>query len=93
MRLGLGSYACAWAIGVPGHVPLMPLSATGLFERQASRRGMICLFLAILELVKRQALVLTQSDAFGDIGLEAGPGIDEAFGSDEQISAIEQEYK
>ena len=53
---------------------------------------MICLFLAILELVKRQAVVLTQTDAFGDIGLEAGPGIDEAR-SDEQMSAIEQEYK
>lgn len=70
-----------------------PLSATQLFERQAGRRGMICLFLAILELVKRQAVVLTQSDAFGDIGLESGPGIEEVSGSGDEISAIEQEYK
>lgn len=69
-----------------------PLSATELFERQRSRRAMICLFLAILELVKRQAVALTQADAFGDIGLEAGPALDEAIGSEEQLSAIEQEY-
>ncbi len=69
-----------------------PLSATELFERQRSRRAMICLFLAILELVKRQAVALTQADAFGDIGLEAGPALDQAIGSEEQLSAIEQEY-
>jgi 3-oxoisoapionate decarboxylase len=36
VKLGLGSYACAWAIGVPGHVPLMTLSATGLVKRAES---------------------------------------------------------
>ena len=69
-----------------------PLSAIELFERQRSRRAMICLFLAILELVKRQAVALTQTDAFGDIGLEAGQGLDHTVGSEEQLSAIEQEY-
>ena len=49
-----------------------PISATRLFEEQRSRRAMICLFLAILELVKRQAVQLTQADAFGDIGIAAG---------------------
>jgi segregation and condensation protein A len=68
-----------------------PISATQLFEEQQSRRGMICLFLAILELVKRQAVQLTQADAFGDIGLEAGPGLeDSAFAA--ELSAIEQQY-
>ena len=69
-----------------------PLSATELFERQRSRRAMICLFLAILELVKRQAVKLTQADAFGDIGLDAGEGLEEAFGSQEQMNAIEEQY-
>jgi segregation and condensation protein A len=69
-----------------------PLSAIELFERQRSRRAMICLFLAILELVKRQAIALTQTDAFGDIGLEAGTGLGDTVGSEEQLSAIEQEY-
>jgi segregation and condensation protein A len=69
-----------------------PLSAIDLFEKQASRRAMICLFLAILELVRWQAVILSQKDAFGDIGLEAGAGLDEAIGSGEQLGAIEQEY-
>src|SRR5262249_49357615 len=54
------------------------LSVTVLFERQRSRRAMICLFLAILELVKRQAVELTQGEAFGDIGLFRGPEFDPA---------------
>ena len=70
-----------------------PISATSLFEKQRSRRAMICLFLAILELVKRQALVLTQLDAFGDTGLEASAqGVEEAFNSGDSMSAIEQQY-
>jgi segregation and condensation protein A len=69
-----------------------PVSATELFEKQRSRRAMICLFLAILELVKRQAVVLTQAAAFGDIGLEAARDIDAEFTSDEQISAVEEQY-
>ena len=48
------------------------LSATRLFEQQHSRRAMICLFLAILELVKRQAVELMQGEAFGEIGLRRG---------------------
>ena len=36
------------------------LSVAELFERQGSRRAMLCLFLAVLELVRRQALALTQ---------------------------------
>ncbi len=28
-RIGLGSYACAWSIGVPGHLPRQPLDARG----------------------------------------------------------------
>jgi segregation and condensation protein A len=68
-----------------------PVSVTGLFEKQRSRRAMICLFLAMLELVKRQAIDLTQKDAFGDIGMEAREGMEEAF-DPAQWSAIEEEY-
>lgn len=69
-----------------------PVSAAKLFEEQRSRRAMICLFLAILELVKRQAVQLTQGEAFGDIGLEAGEGLDELSKATDQMNAIEQEY-
>jgi len=51
---------------------------------------MICLFLAILELVRRQAIVLTQKDAFGDIGLKKHRDFDEALS--QSLSATEQEY-
>ncbi len=68
------------------------LSVADLFERQSSRRAMICLFLAILELVRRQALMLTQKDAFGDIGLKKHPRFDEVLAQDESLTAIEQEY-
>src|SRR2546423_1944216 len=44
-----------------------PVAARELFERQNSRRAMICLFLAMLELVKLQALGLAQDDTFGEI--------------------------
>ncbi len=37
------------------------ISARELFERQKSRRAIICLFLALLELVKLQAVGLTQA--------------------------------
>ncbi len=56
-----------------------PVSARELFERQRSRRAMICLFLAMLELVKLQAVGLTQPDAFGEIGLKRLKGFEAAF--------------
>jgi segregation and condensation protein A len=68
------------------------LSATDLFERQHSNRAMICLFLAILELVKRQAIELTQGEAFGDIGLRRGPNFDESPEAVEDLATVEQEY-
>jgi segregation and condensation protein A len=68
------------------------ISATELFEKQRSRRAMICLFLAILELVKRQSVELTQGEAFGDIGLRAGPGLSEVGESAEDLVAVEEEY-
>ncbi len=68
------------------------ISALGLFEGQLSRRGMICLFLAILEMVKRQAIVLWQKEAFSDIEIRKHKHFDEAFDSEQAISAIEEEY-
>ncbi|MBI4875438.1 MAG: segregation/condensation protein A [Acidobacteria bacterium] len=69
-----------------------PVAARELFERQRSRRAMICLFLAILEMVKRQAVVLVQKEAFGDIGLRRHKRFDELFSAEGELSAIEQEY-
>lgn len=68
------------------------ISATELFERQRSRHGMICLFLALLELVKRQAVELTQGEAFGDIGLRRGAAFEDSQESAEELAAMQGEY-
>jgi segregation and condensation protein A len=70
-----------------------PISAIQLFERQRSRRAMICLFLAILELVKEHAVELTQSDAFGDIDLVRGSRFEESQHSIHDLAAVEKEYR
>ena len=69
-----------------------PVSARELFERQRSRRAMICLFLALLELVKLQAVGLTQQDSFGEIGLKRLKGFEAAFAGGDTLAAIEQGY-
>jgi segregation and condensation protein A len=68
------------------------LSATQLFEKQRGPRAMICLFLAILELVKRQAVALTQGESFGDIGLRRGSGFEEVDAALDDLAAVEKEY-
>lgn len=68
------------------------ISAAELFERQRSRRAMICLFLAMLEMVRMHALVLTQREAFGDIGLKRHQNFGEAVKSGEALAAIQEEY-
>jgi len=69
-------------------VPLVPL-----FEQQRSRRAMICLFLAVLEMVKQQAIRLTQSESFGEIHVKRDKGFDDLQVTDESAARIEEEYK
>ena len=64
-----------------------------LFEHQRSRRAMICLFLAMLEMVKMQAIVLVQTDAFGEIALRSHKRFDEVFASDDAMTDIEKDYQ
>lgn len=68
------------------------LSATQLFERQRTRRSMIALFLAILELVKCQAIDLIQAEAFGDIGLRRGSAFDESHDDSDALASVEGDY-
>lgn len=69
------------------------LRARELFERQRSRRAMICLFLAILEMVKRQALALAQDELFGEIVLARAEAFEAAFEETAELAAVEQEYR
>jgi segregation and condensation protein A len=69
------------------------LSVTRLFESQKSRRAMICLFLALLEMVKQQAILLTQKENFDDINIRRHTGFDDLQVTDDEIAKIEEEYK
>jgi segregation and condensation protein A len=68
------------------------IAARELFEAQKSRRGMICLFLAMLEMVKRQALDLVQKESFGEIALRKSLQFEEIMGSDAALAGLQEEY-
>jgi segregation and condensation protein A len=68
-----------------------PLFILQVMEKQHTRRAMICLFLAVLEMVKAQTARILQADLFGEIALAKG----ERFGDagSEPPAEIEEEYK
>ena len=63
-----------------------------LFERQSGLRALITLFLAVLELVRLQAILLRQKQTFGEIIIKKHKMFDVVFSSEEPILALEQEY-
>jgi segregation and condensation protein A len=72
--------------------PDQPVFIMRVFELQGTRRGMIALFLAVLELVRMQAVVVTQRDLFGEIALKRHGSFDQVFASEQPISAIDKDY-
>ncbi|MBM3727295.1 MAG: chromosome segregation protein ScpA [Acidobacteria bacterium] len=68
------------------------IPALQLFEQQRSRRAIVCLFLAILELVKRQALLLVQQELFGEIGLEKTAAFEASFTPEGDLAAFQEDY-
>jgi len=69
-----------------------PVYILRIFEKQRTRRSIVALFLAVLEMVRMQAVVLTQQDLFGEIALQRHESFDAVFKSDQPIAAIENEY-
>jgi segregation and condensation protein A len=69
-----------------------PVFIMRVFERQRTRRAMIALFLAVLEMVRMQAVVVTQKDLFGEIALQRHQNFEAVFASDQPIAAIENDY-
>jgi segregation and condensation protein A len=69
-----------------------PVFILRIFEKQRTRRSMIALFLAVLEMVRMQAVVVTQKDLFGEIALQRHSSFDAVFASDQPIAAIENDY-
>ncbi|MFZ0636638.1 MAG: segregation/condensation protein A [Candidatus Acidiferrales bacterium] len=69
-----------------------PVSLTAFFEACASRRAMIVAFLAVLEMVRMQAVELVQSALFADIALRKHQMFDLVFSGDDAIAKIEEQY-
>lgn len=72
--------------------PDHPVFIMRIFEQQRSRRAMIALFLAVLEMVRMQAVVIAQKELFGEIALQRHSNFDAVFASDQPIAAIEKDY-
>ncbi len=70
-----------------------PLFILQVLEQQRSRRAMICVFLAVLEMVKMQAVEIVQKDLFGEIALRKHEHFDAVFSQEIPMPAIEEEYK
>jgi len=70
-----------------------PLFILPLLERQRSLRAMIALFLAVLELVKLQAVAVVQKEMFGEIALRKRKNLDQVLVSWEFTAGAEREYK
>jgi segregation and condensation protein A len=69
-----------------------PVFILRIFAQQRTRRSMIALFLAVLEMVRMQAVVVTQKDLFGEIALQRHESFDAVFKSGLPVSAIENDY-
>jgi segregation and condensation protein A len=72
--------------------PEKPVYIMRVLERQRTRRAMIAMFLAVLEMVRMQAVVVTQKDLFGEIALQRHANFDAVFASDQPMAAIEKDY-
>ena len=72
--------------------PDQPVFIMRVFEKQRTRRAMIALFLAVLEMVRMQAVVVTQKDLFGEIALKRHESFDQVFATDQPMSAIDKDY-
>jgi len=69
-----------------------PVVLQQLFERQAGRKPMIALLLAVLELVRLQAILLRQKETFGEIVIRKHKMFDVVFSSGEPMAAIDEGY-
>lgn len=69
-----------------------PVSLADFFEACASRRAMIVALLAVLEMVRMQAVVLAQEKMFGDVLLKKNKMFDAVFESGGAIAKIDEEY-
>jgi len=62
-----------------------PVSLRRLLHSTHSERALICMFLAMLELVRLQAVLLHQPNELGDILIKKTDGFDQVFAEREQL--------
>jgi segregation and condensation protein A len=63
------------------------------FEACTSRHAMIVAFLAVLEMVKMQAVALAQEKQFGEIVVKKGKAFDAVFDENGVMRQVDEEYK
>jgi segregation and condensation protein A len=69
------------------------VSLVQFFEACPSRHAMIVAFLAVLEMVKLQAVALAQEKQFGDILVKKAKAFDVAFDENGAMRTIDEEYR
>ena len=69
-----------------------PVSLTAFFETCETRNAMIVALLAVLEMVRMQAVLLVQSELFDDIRLRKHKMFDAVFAGPDAMSQIEEQY-
>src|SRR5215468_955092 len=69
------------------------VSLIQFFEACPSRHAMIVAFLAVLEMVKLQAVGMIQEKQFGDILLKKAKAFDTVFDEKGELKQIDQEYQ
>ena len=69
-----------------------PVSMIEFFEACESRNAMIVALLAVLEMVRMQAVMLVQSELFADIGVRKHKMFDAVFSGPDAMAKIEEQY-
>ena len=69
-----------------------PIYILQLFEQQRSVRSMIAMFLAVLEMIKMQAVIVVQKELFGEITIRRHKRFDEVFAPESPAVALERDY-
>jgi segregation and condensation protein A len=69
-----------------------PVSLIEFFETCETRNAMIVALLAVLEMVRMQAVILVQRELFTDIGLRKHKMFDAVFAGPDAMAKIEEQY-
>ncbi|MCU0228388.1 MAG: hypothetical protein MUF01_12180, partial [Bryobacterales bacterium] len=69
-----------------------PLLVMDLFEVQATKRAMICLLLAMLEMAKAQALQIVHDDDPAKVGVRRNQGFESFVASQKELGTLDGDY-